>query len=156
MTLRTKLPASSCLHRKERDMQRYRSSVSQKAVGFEYYDTPTLIFHWLTALLVLVLFGTAMIWNYVTPHDHIWRPLLEDIHVSLGIFLTVIIAMRVVWRLTGMRQLPSETGLSGVLSRLMYLALYVLLLAQSIAGFVLRWRQGEEFSFFGLFSIPAL
>jgi len=38
----------------------------------------------------------------------------------------------------------------------MYLALYILLAAESVLGFALRWLQGEEFSFFGLFPIPAL
>jgi len=135
---------------------RYASSVTQPSVEFEYYDTSTLIFHWLTAILVLVLFGTAMVWNYVTPHDHFWRPVLEATHVSLGIWFAVVILLRLIWRFTGMRHLPAEVGISGTLSRIMYWLLYILLVAQSVLGFVLRWRQGEDFTFFGWFTMPAI
>ena len=34
----------------------------------ERYDRVTIAFHWLTALLVLVLFGTAFAWNYLPRH----------------------------------------------------------------------------------------
>jgi len=131
------------------------ASSSRSAVS-EHYDVPTLIFHWLTVVLVVVLFASALTWNYVTPHDRFWRPLLEDSHVSLGVLFAAVIVLRVVWRLTGMRRLPPEAGVSGVLSRIMYGLLYLLLVAQSVSGFVLRWAQGEAFTFFSLFPIPAL
>ena len=36
----------------------------------------------------------------------------------------------------------------------MYGVLYVLPIAESVLGFVLRWYQGEDFQFFGLFPVP--
>jgi cytochrome b561 len=129
---------------------------STEILAMEYYDAPTLLFHWLTVLFVVVLFGTSLLWIYVTPRDRFWRPLLEGTHVSLGILFAILILGRIVWRVTGMRRYPAETGISGVLSRIMYLILYVLLVAEIVTGFVLRWLQGESFQFFGLFSIPAL
>jgi cytochrome b561 len=129
---------------------------SRRTVQLEFYDTPTLIFHWLTVLFVLALFGTSLVWNYLTPHNRYWRPLLEGIHVSLGIVFAVLIVGRVLWRLTGSRRLPVEAGISGVFSRAMYLTLYGLLAGEVVLGFALRWLQGEEFLFFGLFSVPAL
>lgn len=125
----------------------------QQAVEVETYDTPTLIFHWLTALLVVVLFGTSLIWN-TWPRDRSLRPLMESTHVSLGILFAVIIIARLAWRFTAARRLPAEAGPSGVLSRVMSVLLYLLLMLQISLGFVLRWVQGEEFAFFGLFSIP--
>jgi cytochrome b561 len=127
-----------------------------RAVDLEYYDGPTLWFHWLTAALVVLLFGTSLVWNYITPHDRTWRPLMESTHVSLGVVFAILILVRIVWRLTGSLRPPAEDGISGLLSRIMYGVLYVLLAAESILGFVLRWAQGEEFTFFGLFLIPTL
>ncbi|MBZ9974212.1 MULTISPECIES: cytochrome b [unclassified Mesorhizobium] len=132
------------------------SGVESRTIELEYYDRPTLWFHWLTVVFVVLLFGTSLVWNYVTPRDRTWRPLLEGTHVSLGILFAGLILVRIVWRLTGGRQLTPEVGLSGTLSQLMYIVLYVLLAAESMLGFVLRWAQGEEFTFFGLFTIPAL
>jgi cytochrome b561 len=130
--------------------------LTDRTLQLEYYDAPTLVFHWLTALLVLVLFATSLIWKYVTPHNRVWRPLLESTHVSIGIFFALLIVLRIVWRLTGSRRLPAEAGLSGLLSRWMYVVLYVLLAVEAVLGFVLRWSQGEAFTFFGLFAIPAI
>lgn len=132
------------------------ADAGRPATETKYYDRPTLWFHWLTVLMVVLLFGTSLIWNYVTPRDRSWRPLLESAHVSLGILFALLIVTRIVWRLTGARRLAAEDGLSGLLSRIMYAVLYILLAAESILGFVLRWAQGEEFTFFGLFPIPSL
>lgn len=137
-------------------MTELNEQAGRRAVGLEYYDRLTLALHWLTVLLVVLLFGTSLVWNYVTPRDRTWRPLLESTHVSLGILFAILIIARVVWRLTGMRRLPAEAGVAGMLSRLMYVALYVLLVTESVLGFVLRWAQGEAFTFFGLFPVPAL
>jgi cytochrome b561 len=120
------------------------------------YDRATILLHWLIAILVVVLMATALVWNYVTPRDRTWRPILESAHVSLGILFAVALLVRIVWRLAGARWLPPEQGLSGYLSRVMYLVLYVLMAAVTVDGFVLRWYQGETFTFFGLFDMPAL
>jgi cytochrome b561 len=36
-----------------------------------------------------------------------------------------------------------------------HLSLYAMLIAQVVLGFLYRWAQGEEFTFFGLFAVPA-
>ena len=131
-------------------------AAEQRTTELEYYDTPTMMFHWLTVALVVLLMGTSLVWNYWTPHDRYWRPLMEGTHVSVGILFAVLIVGRVIWRLLGTRAVPAEVGLSGILSRAMYIILYILLVAEIILGFALRWFQGEEFQFFGLFSVPAL
>ena len=128
----------------------------REVIALEYYDMPTMLFHRTTALLVLLLFGTAYVWNTWLPHDHYWRPILQSTHVSLGILFAGLFVVRGAWRLTRGRHLPAEAGISGVLSRAMYLVLYFLLGLQVVLGFVLRWSQGDEFQFFGLFSVPAL
>ena len=34
---------------------------STEILAMEYYDAPTLLFHWLTVLFVVVLFGTSLL-----------------------------------------------------------------------------------------------
>lgn len=135
----------------------HRLGLSREAdYGAERYDTVTIWFHWLTALLVVLLFGTTFIWNYITPHDRYWRPLLEDTHVSLGILFGAVVLGRIAWRLIGRPRPSPVPGLTGTLSHVVHGALYLLLVLQVVLGFVLRWFQGEDFSFFGLFSVPAI
>lgn len=120
------------------------------------YDGVTIGFHWLTALLVVVLFGTAWAWNNAPRTLHLRQP-LETLHVSLGIAFAAVIVARLAWRLVGRRRLPGiEPGIAGLLSRAVHGGLYLLLAVQVALGFGLRWLQGEAFAFFGLFTMPPL
>ncbi|MEQ1900519.1 MAG: cytochrome b [Devosia sp.] len=119
------------------------------------YDRTTIGFHWLTAALVLVLFGSSLLWNYA-PRSWGLR-WLEGTHVSLGIALAAVLVARLIWRLVAGRKLETAVGgVAALASRAVHGLLYVLLAAQVALGFGLRWLQGETFSFFGLFSIPSL
>ncbi|MDB5541337.1 MAG: cytochrome [Devosia sp.] len=137
-------------------MSQIDETASPRAALMLHYDTPTLVFHWLTVLFVVTQSGTFLVWNYVTPHNRFWRPILESTHVSLGILFALAILGRIIWQLTGARRLPAEAGLPGILSRAMYIILYALLAAQVVTGFVLQWAGGEGIPFFNLFSIPEL
>jgi cytochrome b561 len=118
-----------------------------------HYDRPTIVFHWLTATLVLLLFGSAWIWNN-TPRDWHWHAPLEALHVSFGILFAAVLIGRIGWRLWRGRRLAADDGVVGWMAKTVHFVLYLLLGLQAALGFGLRWLQGEAFSFFGLFSIP--
>lgn len=121
---------------------------------YDRYDAVTIGFHWITALLVFALFGSAMLWTYA-PRDWGLRS-LQSVHISLGIALAAVIVMRLVWRLVAARRLPDEGPVATrVASKLMHAALYVLLIAQVVLGFGMQWLEGHGLSFFGLFTIPS-
>ena len=119
------------------------------------YDAVTVAFHWLTALLVFALFGTAMAWTYL-PRDLGLR-WLSGVHVSLGVALAGIVIARLAWRLTAGRRIDHESGnpWADLAARAMHLALYGLLIVQVALGFGLEWFGGNVLSFFGLFDIPS-
>ena len=129
--------------------------MTDTALRTDRYDGVTIAFHWLTALLVVALFGSSLLWNYAPRNWGLrW---LEGTHVSLGIGLAAVLVARLVWRLVAGRRLASVgNAVSAPLSRLVHWVLYLLLAAQAGLGFTLRWFQGEDFSFFGLFDIPQL
>lgn len=122
------------------------------------YDRITVGFHWLTALLVVALWGTALVWNNVPrEYGRAVHKSLEPLHVSLGIALAAVLVVRLAWRLTSGRKLAAVGNqVTAPLSTLVHALLYALLAVQVGLGFSLRWLQGEEFSFFGLFAIPDL
>jgi cytochrome b561 len=120
------------------------------------YDRLTVGLHWLSAALVVALFAAAYVWNSLPPGTPL-RKSLQALHISLGILFAAVFAIRLIWRGWRGRKLPSsETGLLKILSKGMHGLLYALLTAQVTLGFLLRWAQGEPFSFFGLFSVPSL
>jgi cytochrome b561 len=112
------------------------------------YDAFTMTLHWLTALLVVLLFGLAQSWGFFAKAT---EEQMIVAHMSFGILLTVVLVVRIVWRLTpGHRVQDATTGLVEVASKAMHYILYGLLSAQAVLGFVLRWSGNEAMSFFGL------
>jgi cytochrome b561 len=117
------------------------------------YDRTTIALHWLTAGLVVTLFLLAEGWGFV-PRD--LRKAGQSLHISLGILLAAVLVARLVWRGTRGRRLPpAATGLQHLAAKAAHHALYLLLTAQVVLGFLFRWAQGEPFQFFGLFDMPA-
>lgn len=115
------------------------------------YDRTTIVLHWLTAVLVLVLFALAMLWDFM-PHDV--HKQMQSLHISLGIVLAAVLLLRLVWRAMRGRRLPMAVeGLQGKAAKAMHYLLYLLLVAQVILGFAWRWAQAEVFQFFDLFPL---
>jgi cytochrome b561 len=112
------------------------------------YDAFARSLHWLTVFLVLANFALAETWeHFARPTRH----LMVATHMSFGILLTAAVAARIVWRLIPGHQLPSAAaGLQEMAAKAVHWLLYVLLAAEAVLGFVLRWSGGEAMSFFGL------
>jgi cytochrome b561 len=119
------------------------------------YDPPAMTLHWLTALLVLTLWTLAQAWGFLqrgTPARHE----LQALHVSLGLVLIVVLAVRITWRAGPSRRLPpAATGAVELAARAMHYLLYALLIAEVGLGLCFRWSGHDPLSFFGLFTIPS-
>lgn len=116
------------------------------------YDGIAKTLHWLTALLVLTQFGLAELWAF-TPRPT--RHLMIVAHMSFGILLALVIAVRITWRLIPGHQVrAAASGWVELASKAMHYLLYGLLVAEALLGFVLRWSGNEAMSFFGLLIPP--
>lgn len=129
----------------------YRNSASAGAVKSQY-DSFSIILHWATAILVLTQFALAHTWGFAPrPEQHV----MIVMHMSFGILLTVLLAVRIIWRgIPANRVLPAESGLMQFAATGVHYLLYVLLIAEVILGFILRWSGNEAMSFFGLLIPP--
>lgn len=116
------------------------------------YDGLSMTLHWLTALLVVAQFGLAELWGGAArPARHI----MIVAHMSFGILLTAVLAVRIAWRLTpGHEVRDAASGWVETASRVVHYLLYGLLTIQAVLGFVLRWGGNEAMSFFGLLIPP--
>ncbi len=116
------------------------------------YDNVSVVLHWLTALLVLSQFVLAETWEwFVRPTRH----LMIVTHMSFGIILSLVIVVRLVWRLIPGHQVPAAvSGLTETASKVVHYLLYAMLAAEAVLGFMLRWAGDESMSFFGLLIPP--
>ncbi|HVI88980.1 MAG TPA: cytochrome b/b6 domain-containing protein [Dongiaceae bacterium] len=119
------------------------------------YDGLTILLHWTTALLVVILFVLAQTWNLLergTPLRH----MLQSLHVSLGLVFTAVLAARLLWRaIAGRKLVQMSGGFAGFAAKAMHYLLYVLLVVEAALGWSFRWAAGDPLSLFGLFSIPS-
>ena len=116
------------------------------------YDLPTIWFHWAVAILVLIQWGIAQVIDLFPAG----MPRVEarSVHISFGLCLGVLLAVRILWRSTRGRGLPpADKGLLQTLAKTVHYALYALLIVMVLVGIFLVYVRGDNF--FGLFSIPA-
>jgi cytochrome b561 len=122
----------------------------------ERYNRGMILLHWATALLVVILFVTAEIWDF-GERGGAFRTNLKLVHFAAGILLTAVFFCRIVWRAMSHQSLPAaEKGLMGLAAKAAHYALYAGLILQIGLGFSWRWSQGKDVDFFNLFSIPPL
>lgn len=112
--------------------------------------------HWAIFLLIIGLYGLTYV-AHSFPKGNPAQGFVWGMHISFGLVLLVLVAMRVVWRLVyGAPGLAADTPpLEALAAKLAHLALYALIIAIPVMGVFLVWLNGHEPSFFGLFSIPS-
>lgn len=112
------------------------------------YDAFAIALHWITVVLVLAQFILGVTWGWFPKPT---RHLMIVTHMSFGIILSAVIVVRIVWRLIPGHQMPAAvSGWVEIASKAVHYLLYVMLVAEAILGFVLRWSGNEAMSFFGL------
>jgi cytochrome b561 len=83
------------------------------------------------------------------------RHLMIVAHMSFGILLAAVLAVRIAWRIApGHQVAPADSGLVELVSKAIHYLLYALLVVEAVLGFVLRWSGNEAMSFFGLLIPP--
>lgn len=116
------------------------------------YDSTTIALHWITAILVVVLWiiGQTVDFPPVGPLRTDYRSL----HIVLGVALGVVLLARLAWRLTRQDKVPpTDQGLLLLVARLTHWSLYVLLILAVGLGIATTWTRGDNV--FYLFAIPA-
>ena len=116
--------------------------------GTTRHDELTIVLHWLTALLVVVQFLLAEFWGYFPRPVH---GLMIVTHMSFGLILTAVLALRLVWRIwPGHSFFDDGTSLLDTAAHWTHRLLYILLAAVVALGFLTRWTDNKPLSFFGL------
>ena len=119
----------------------------------ESYDRTTILLHWTTAILVVLLWISGQTADWI-PHG----PVNTDywsVHVVLGFALAVVIAWRIIWRSSRGRKLrAADTGFLQVLAEARHHGLYLLLLIVIVLGVVNAFVRG--YNLFDLASLPQI
>ena len=114
------------------------------------------LLHWLVVLLIL-----AMAWIGLTMGDLPNGPdkiATYALHKSIGITILVLVLLRLGWRLYAgaPAPVPGTPSWQDRIASLTHWALYALLLAMPISGWVLNSSSGFPLQWFGLVNLPAI
>ncbi|HWV14205.1 MAG TPA: cytochrome b [Cellvibrio sp.] len=120
------------------------------------YGLATIIFHWLSALLIISLFALGL---FMTSLDYYspWYHKAPELHISLGIGLLLLTLLRIIWRACNKTPAPLPSiGKSTLLAaNLIKVVLYLFIFTIVGSGYLITTAEGQAASFFNLFGIPA-
>jgi cytochrome b561 len=113
------------------------------------------LLHWLVVFLVAVQWSLA---KYAATQTLTGKIGTLGLHKSIGITILALAASRLIWRL--LNPTPSSPDGQKVwergLARLSHVALYALIFALPISGWVMSSARNFAVSWFGIFQIPSL
>ena len=119
------------------------------------YGPTAKLLHWLIVALLIVQYVIG--WLMPDLHRGMQPGVPMTLHISFGLSILVLIALRFLWRLTHPvapeSSLPPWQRLS---SEVVHWLLYLLVLATTISGWLFASFRGWPVSFFYLFPLPML
>lgn len=120
------------------------------------YGIISMTLHWVFALAVYAMFGLGL-WMVTLSYYDGWYHQAPELHKSIGVLLMLGLVFRLIWR--HVSPPPPAPKSHGKMTRLAatsaHIALYALLIAILISGYLISTADGKPISVFGLFEVPA-
>lgn len=112
--------------------------------------------HWLTLALLLVLAWIGLRMGALPNGPD--KIAAYALHKSIGLTVLALVVLRIGWRVFAKSPapLPNSPRWQHTIAQLTHLALYALLLAMPLSGWLLNSAAGFPLQWFGLFNLPAL
>lgn len=119
------------------------------------YPTSSVVLHWLTVLFIVLTVGFGS--QLENPPEG-WGDALYRLHWSCGLTVLLLTALRIVNRLVAGAPPPYAglTSIERIASTAVHHALYVLLVAAPLLGWLGKSAYGGDITVFGLFNMPPL
>ncbi|TNF37221.1 MAG: cytochrome b [Gammaproteobacteria bacterium] len=120
------------------------------------YGMISMGFHWVSALLVIGLFGLGL-WMVDLSYYDEWYRTAPLIHKGTGFILLLLTLLRLLWKLYSPAPLalqqhkPIERRLAKATHHLIYVLLFLLM----FSGYLISTADGRALEVFDWFSIPA-
>lgn len=112
--------------------------------------------HWLIVALIIVMgyLGLTMVDLPISPH----KIATYALHKSIGLTLLALVVLRLSWRLYAgaPAEVPGTPRWQHVAATSMHWALYALLLATPVSGWIVNSAAGFPLQWFGMINLPAL
>lgn len=120
------------------------------------YTTPTVVLHWFMLALLAAVYACIELRVY-WPKGSDPRELIKTWHFMLGLSVFALVWLRLVARFRGGTPpiVPAPPAWQNALGHAMHGALYLLMIAMPLGGWLILSASGKPIPFFGL-ELPAL
>lgn len=121
------------------------------------YGWVAIFFHWVSAVVVLGLFGLGFYMVDLSYYDEMYRT-APFIHKSVGVLLMLFVVSRLIWKVVNPKvaalanHQPWEIRLAHVVHHLLYLLIFIAM----FSGYFISTADGKSIEVFGWFEVPAL
>ena len=124
---------------------------------FERYNPVAVVLHWLSAVVVMGLFGLGL-YMVELGYYHEWYRTAPHIHKSVGFLLLVLTLLRLVWRFISNPPSPlaEHSRPIQLASQLGHWVLYMALIILMVSGYLISTADGRAIAVFSWFEVPAL
>lgn len=115
-----------------------------------------IILHWWMAVLIIGLFVMGLWMRQLEYYDS-WYYRAPQLHKEIGLFVLLLLVLRVVWRVLDQppRPVPTIKHWERIASRIAHRALSILTLITILSGYLIVTAADSGVSFFGFFEIPS-
>ena len=123
----------------------------------ERYGYVAVVLHWLSAAVLLGLFGLGL-WMVGLDYYHPWYHQSPWWHRSFGVLVAVLMLLRLMFRCCDQqpKTLLSISRFEQVSATVTHLALYLVVFAVVISGYLMSTADGQAVTVFNWFELPAL
>lgn len=120
------------------------------------YGWIAIAIHWLTAVLILFLFGLGVYMVDLSYYDQ-WYHKAPALHISLGLVVLLLMLLRIVWRLGNPTPAElSEKSVQRIAAKLVKLGLYISIFVVIASGYLVTTAEGQPARMFDLVEFPVL
>ncbi|MDZ7685830.1 MAG: cytochrome b [Gammaproteobacteria bacterium] len=120
------------------------------------YGLVHVVIHWVMGIAVVGMFILGL-WMVELDYYDPWYKKGPDLHRSIGVFILLVLVLRLIWKLTNPRPtpLPSHTRVEQVGAGFAHWTMYGLITLMAVTGYLISTADGRSVSVFGWFEIPA-
>ena len=122
----------------------------------QHYGTLSIALHWLMFLLIAAVYATIELRELV-PKGSDPREAMKALHFMLGLSVLLLVTLRIYTKVTSATPIitPGLSPIQDLAAKLGHLALYGLMIAMPILGWLMLSAAAKPIPFFGL-ALPAL
>jgi cytochrome b561 len=121
------------------------------------YAPPMVVLHWLMLLLLAAVLLLVQWLEFIPKDDAAFRGVVRDWHKSLGLLVFALVWVRLAFKLLTPTPpiTPAPARWQAQAAKAVHLALYAVMIATPLAGWLMSNANGRSAAFFGLV-LPAL